>query len=250
MSSREVNLRPGTVSGSNEIISCPLGADNQYILCVGREDQEMDIFVQRMLDDVLSRFTAKEVNLWLLDYDNDGSKHYAEFEEHVNTDIYLHGQNSKAVQSMYNWLKLLIEKRVMQFSKANVDNITQWNKMCEEDGKPEDVMPRILFVHTNMQEIFNNNTASMDIDQYIRSFEDIAAAVGVHIIWVANETDFLSHNTLKHFKTRVILRCSETTSDQLLGGASGFNLGYGEGYLLTKNARDDWNSQKFDVNLG
>lgn len=249
MSIREVNLRPGTRSFSNEIIDCSLGSGSQHISCVGREDKEVDVFIRRLIGDALFRFTEKEVNLWLLDYDDDGSKHYAEFERHTNTDVYLHGQNPKAVQSMYSWLKILVEGRLAQFSRAKVDNIVQWNAMCEENDKPEDIMPRILFVHTNMQKIYDNNAASMDIDHYIRSFEDIATTVGVHIMWVANELGFLNANILKYFDTRMVLRCSKASSCKLLGDTSGSELKYGAGYLLIRNAEDNWISQEFEVNL-
>ena len=159
-----------------------------------------------MLLGIAERYTAKEIQLYLMDY-KEGVE-FQKFTNHPNVrKIFLDNKDFDAAYNLLKDFAELIEERGQLFRKFGVRDIDEYNQLAEVEP-----LPRMILVIDEVQKLFSPQEyrRSQAFDGLLQDVTSRGRGFGVHVIMSTQSIQNMdiSQRTLEQIALRVSFKLS------------------------------------------
>lgn len=146
------------------------------------------------------------------------------------------------VLTLIKYIKERKDDRENLFSRLGIQDIEgfreQYGSLREEKNLPGVIMPRILFLVDEFQQLFLDATSKQkdQIDDLITDITRKGRATGVHLLFASQDmSGALSEKQMSNFRMRFALSCEGSVSSQILGNNGAVGLKRGQVICNTKS---------------
>ena len=244
-----INLRPGkTISSGKLPPAVRMGGQTAHAIVGGRTGSGKSVFLNNLILNMITEYSPWELELYLADFKK------VEMSQYMNKYPTPHVRACAAtseieyVLTLIRYIKERKDDRETLFSRLQVNDIEsfreEYGTKREKKQLPEVVMPRILFLVDEFQQLFLDASAKQkdEIDDLITDITRKGRATGVHLLFASQDmSGALSEKQMSNFRMRFALSCEGSVSSQILGnnGAVGLKLGQVICNTTSKNLEDN-----------
>lgn len=240
-----VNLRPGL---KNEEWSSPmpivLGDDAVHALVVGRTGSGKSVFLNSLIFSLLAEYSPWEINLYLADFKKVELSRYLSKYEVPHVKSVAATSEIRYVVSLLTYLEKTMRARQDFFA------LIRLQKLSEVRDKYSIVLPRVLFLVDEFQQLFLKSTPreSAIIADLLTSITKLGRATGYHLLFASQEmSGTMSTNVFANFKARFALGCDPEVSMIALGNSAASKIDKQGIVLANIGGRNENYNQLFKV---
>lgn len=231
--SKGINLRLGNVEGDRgNQEPATLGDDCVHGVVVGRTGSGKSVLINNIILNLMTEYSPWELDLYLVDMKKVELSRYMENAEdgtYLSPHVSACGATSEIgyVVSMIQYICDCMKARQNFFAAIGVQKIEDFREKYSKDRGYELVLPRILLLIDEFQQLFLEATGKHKriLDDCITAITKLGRATGVHLLFASQEmSGALGGNQLANFKLRIALPCDEGVSSKILGNNAAANI--------------------------
>lgn len=213
-----INLRPGLKDEEwSSPMSIVLGDDTVHALVAGRTGSGKSVFLNSIIFSLLAEYAPWEIDLYLADFKKvELSRYLSKYDvPHIKTVAAT--SEIRYVVSLLTYLAKAMHARQDFFALIGLQ------KLSEVRDKYSIVLPRVLFLVDEFQQLFVESTPREQtiIEDLLTSITKLGRATGYHLLFASQEmSGTMSSNVFANFKARFALGCDAEVSSRVLGNAA------------------------------
>lgn len=185
-----------------------------HALVVGKTGSGKTNLLQVLIVGLSLIYGPNELEFYLVDFKTVGFTPYASYRLPHARVVAIQSEREFGL-SVLRGLGKELEERKMHFSKAGVQNITQYRTI-----RPTIRMPRILLLVDEFQEFFNQeDRIAKDAEALLEKLVRMGRAFGIHVMLGSQTlagTRTLPRSTISQMAVRIALQCEEADSRMIL----------------------------------
>lgn len=240
-----INLRPGLRTDSGELPpALTLEGQKSHAIVGGRTGSGKSVFLNNLILNLMKEYPPWEIELFLADFKKVEMSRYMTVYPSPHVSACAATSEIEYVLSLIRYIKHRKDERELFFSKIGIQKIEDFRKEY-----PDVVMPRILFLVDEFQQLFlDSNSRQRDlIDSLITDITRKGRSAGVHLLFASQDmSGALSEKQLSNFKVRFALACDSTISNEILGNNRASSLHTGQ-VILNYRSKNEADNIVFDV---
>lgn len=213
-----INLRPGLKDEEwSSPMSIVLGDDTVHALVAGRTGSGKSVFLNNLIFSLLAEYSPWEINLYLADFKKVELSRYLSKYEVPHIKSVAATSEIRYVISLLTYLAKTMRARQDFFALIGLQ------KLSEVRDKYSIVLPRVLFLVDEFQQLFLESTSREQtiIEDLLTSITKLGRATGYHLLFASQEmSGTMSSNVFANFKARFALGCDAEVSTRVLGNAA------------------------------
>ena len=213
-----INLRPGLKDEEwSSPMSIVLGDDTVHALVAGRTGSGKSVFLNSLIFSLLAEYSPWEINLYLADFKKVELSRYLSKYEVPHIKSVAATSEIRYVVSLLTYLAKTMRARQDFFALIGLQ------KLSEVRDKYSIVLPRVLFLVDEFQQLFLESTSREQtiIEDLLTSITKLGRATGYHLLFASQEmSGTMSSNVFANFKARFALGCDAEVSTRVLGNAA------------------------------
>ncbi len=213
-----INLRPGLKDEEwSSPMSIVLGDDTVHALVAGRTGSGKSVFLNNLIFSLLAEYSPWEINLYLADFKKVELSRYLSKYEVPHIKSVAATSEIRYVVSLLTYLAKTMRARQDFFALIGLQ------KLSEVRDKYSIVLPRVLFLVDEFQQLFLESTSREQtiIEDLLTSITKLGRATGYHLLFASQEmSGTMSSNVFANFKARFALGCDAEVSTRVLGNAA------------------------------
>lgn len=213
-----INLRPGLKDEEwSSPMSIVLGDDTVHAMVAGRTGSGKSVFLNSLIFSLLAEYSPWEINLYLADFKKVELSRYLSKYEVPHIKSVAATSEIRYVVSLLTYLAKTMRARQDFFALLGLQ------KLSEVRDKYSIVLPRVLFLVDEFQQLFLESTSREQtiIEDLLTSITKLGRATGYHLLFASQEmSGTMSSNVFANFKARFALGCDAEVSTRVLGNAA------------------------------
>jgi len=199
-----------------------------HLLIAGSTGAGKSVLVNSILTSLLYIRTPKELKMILVDpkaVELMPYKGLPHLKEDPIIDAYYAFSSMEALEQE-------MHRRMSFLHVAKVKNLKEFNDKMRAEKRPEDILPRVLFVIDELAELVNREKKIFT--KLMTAISSMARAAGIHVIAATQRpsVDILSGKIKVNFPARLGLRVPGTTDSRTIFGRQGCEQLLGRGDML------------------
>lgn len=219
-----LNLRPGYKDNvTTNTVPITLENDCVHALCGGRTGSGKSVFLNNVIFSLLAEYPPWELDLFLADFKKvELSRYLSESKmqtPHVNAVAAT--SEVRYVISLLEYLAACMHEREYFFSLLGVKNIAEFRDYYAKDYGL--VLPRVLFLVDEFQQMFNEDSTSgkqkETITSLLSQITKLGRATGYHLMFASQEMTGLDPDMKANFKVGFALACEDEVSSDIIGNS-------------------------------
>ncbi len=208
-------LRPGYMNGSvTSLTPVILGDNNVHMLIAGRTGGGKSATLDSLLLNAMTEYPPWELSFVLIDFKKVELSRYMNKTNEPHVRILAATDEKSYVISVLKYLKDCMMARQELFNCLGVRKISEFRQ------KYHAVLPRILVVCDEFQQLFQNNTPRQnnEIQNTLNALVRMGRNSGIHLLFCSQDmSQTISARLLSGFKARCALPCSSEVSSEIIG---------------------------------
>lgn len=213
-----INLRPGLKDEEwSSPMSIVLGDDAVHALVAGRTGSGKSVFLNSLIFSLLAEYSPWEINLYLADFKKVELSRYLSKYEVPHIKAVAATSEIRYVVSLLTYLVKTMRSRQDFFALIGLQ------KLSEVRDKYSIVLPRVLFLVDEFQQLFLESTPREQtiIEELLTSITKLGRATGYHLLFASQEmSGTMSSSVFANFKVRFALGCDAEVSTRVLGNSA------------------------------
>lgn len=238
-----INLRPGkTITSGKLPPAIKMEGQTSHAIVGGRTGSGKSVFLNNLILNMILEYAPWELELYLADFKK------VEMSQYMNKYPTPHVRACAAtseidyVLTLIKYIKERKDDRETLFSRLGIQDIEGFREIYgsqrADKNLPEVIMPRILFLVDEFQQLFLDATSRQkdQIDDLITDITRKGRATGVHLLFASQDmSGALSEKQMSNFRMRFALSCEGAISSQILGNNGAVELKRGQVICNTKS---------------
>lgn len=215
-----LGLQDGDPSKGYDIL---IGDMPVHALAGGATGAGKSAFLNQMLASLILRYPPSALELILVDFKNvefvqlkDKETNYSRI---PHAKILAGTKDGEYAKSIFEYLLADMEKRNEAFQAVGAKKLESYNQWMRSQGTPEKCFPRTLLIIDEFQVMFSlDQKIVAEIQELIKQLSKLGRSAGVHMFFTSQSmTGTMPKDVKDQFSLRVALRCSQETSEELIG---------------------------------
>lgn len=215
-----LGLQDGDPSKGYDIL---IGDMPVHALAGGATGAGKSAFLNQMLASLILRYPPSALELILVDFKNvefvqlkDKKTNYSRI---PHAKILAGTKDGEYAKSIFEYLLADMEKRNEAFQAVGAKKLESYNSWMRGQGTPEKCFPRTLLIIDEFQVMFSLDQKIVgEIQELIKQLSKLGRSAGVHMFFTSQSmTGTMPKDVKDQFSLRIALRCSQETSEELIG---------------------------------
>ena len=215
-----LGLQDGDPSKGYDIL---IGDMPVHALAGGATGAGKSAFLNQMLASLILRYPPSALELILVDFKNvefvqlkDKKTNYSRI---PHAKILAGTKDGEYAKSIFEYLLKDMEKRNEAFQAVGAKKLESYNSWMRGQGTPEKCFPRTLLIIDEFQVMFSLDQKIVgEIQELIKQLSKLGRSAGVHMFFTSQSmTGTMPKDVKDQFSLRIALRCSQETSEELIG---------------------------------
>lgn len=218
-----------------------------HALCVGGTGAGKSVFINNLIVNVCSKYSPRDVGLWLVDFKGTEFNFYLKNERIGITNCLPHIEACLCTSdpdysvTLFHHIREMCDDRYAFIKHEGFKDVFKYNKTMRKNGTPEKCLKRILVVVDEFQVIFTktDNKAQQILTADITQIAKVARAAGIHMVFSSQSLKgTVSDDILAQFTLRFGLRCDMDVSKAIMGTPYSGDIREKNGYLYVASSDD------------
>lgn len=254
-----INLRPGVPIINGEPLNRPdvpiiLGQDGVHGLVGGVTGSGKSVFLNNLISNMMMEYPAWELDMYLIDFKKIEFSMYLSNKELQAPHVNVVGATEEMdyVLSIFRYLRACLNDREKLFQAldgqsietglTNIKNISDFRAFGRKIIKKNIVLPRILLIIDEFQQLFLNSSTRMqnEISKTIEVLTKKGRALGIHLLFSSQDlSNTLDSSTMSNFGIRFALPMNGDRSESLIESPEAEKLNIGQVIAYCSRENDD-----------